>query len=169
MLRLTVLTFLALPLTAQQAPAPCLDRPAAERPYTRIRLIDVVRDQTPVRAEYLIRTCGVRIPFTAELENDLKEAGAEEAIIKAVKEFAPKPVVVVATPPPAPKPVITEPKPPPGPQPGDIRTNPRDGLRYAYIPPGTFRMGCATAADGPCEDDEKPAHDVQITKGFWMG
>ena len=50
-----------------------------------------------------------------------------------------------------------------------VRVNARDGLRYAYVPAGTFRMGCATDADGPCQDHEKPAHEVQILKGFWMG
>ena len=29
------------------------------------------------------------------------------------------------------------------PAPGDIWINPNDGLRYVYIPPGTFRMGCS--------------------------
>ena len=52
---------------------------------------------------------------------------------------------------------------------GEIRTNPKDQLPYVFIPPGTFRMGCASAADGDCDADEKPAHDVRITKGFWMG
>jgi formylglycine-generating enzyme required for sulfatase activity len=149
----------SIALAAQQAPAPCLGRPAAERPYTRLRLIDVIRDQSPVRAEYLIRTCGIRVPFNTELEADLKEAGAEEAIITAVKEVAPKP--------PAPK--VVEPPKPAGPQAGDIRVNAKDGLRYAYVPPGSFRMGCASSGDEPCEDREKPAHDVRITKGFWMG
>ncbi|HEY3743373.1 MAG TPA: tetratricopeptide repeat protein [Bryobacteraceae bacterium] len=75
----------------QQAPAPCLDRPAAERPYTRVRLLALVSDQGPSRAEYLIRTCGVRVPFTAELAADLKEAGAEENVIRAVRDIAPAP------------------------------------------------------------------------------
>ena len=156
-----------LPLFAQQqAPPPCLDRPAGERAYTRVRLMDVVRDQTPVRAEFLIRTCGVRVAFSADLETDLKEAGAEEKVIAAVRDVAARP--------PAPKPVVMEPKPeapkpPAGPQAGDVRVNPKDGLRYAFVPAGTFRMGCADISDGPCDNDEKPAHDVQISKGFWMG
>ena len=58
---------------------------------------------------------------------------------------------------------------PAGPKAGDVRTNPKDRLVYAYVPSGDFRMGCATTADGPCEADEKPAHDVRISKGFWMG
>ena len=162
--RLFVVILSLAPLFAQQqAPAPCLARAEGERAYTRLRLMDVVRDQTPVRAEYLIRTCGIRVPFGPELDADLKEAGAEETVRAAVREVAPRPVVPV----PAPKPEA--PKPPPGPQAGDIRVNPKDGLRYAFVPPGTFRMGCASDADGPCDNDEKPAHDVQISKGFWMG
>ena len=116
-------------------------RAEGERAYTRLRLMDVVRDQTPVRAEYLIRTCGIRVPYGPELEADLKEAGAEENVRTAVREVAPRPVAPTA----APKPEAPKP------------------------PPGTFRMGCASSADGPCENNEKPSHDVQIAKGFWMG
>jgi len=64
---------------------------------------------------------------------------------------------------------LTQKKHVPEPQAGEIKVNPKDGLRYAYIPPGTFRMGCASSGDEPCSKDEKPAHDVRITKGFWMG
>jgi formylglycine-generating enzyme required for sulfatase activity len=52
--------------------------------------------------------------------------------------------------------------------PGTVRENPRDGLKYVWIPPGTFMMGCSPG-DNECEDDEKPSHGVTITKGFWMG
>ena len=45
----------------------------------------------------------------------------------------------------------------------------KDGLPYVYVPAGTFRMGCAHPTDEPCRDQEKPAHDVRISKGFWMG
>jgi formylglycine-generating enzyme required for sulfatase activity len=37
-------------------------------------------------------------------------------------------------------------------------------LKYVYIRPGEFRMGCV--AD--CEGDDQ-AHPVRITKGFWIG
>jgi len=47
-------------------------------------------------------------------------------------------------------------------------TNPADGLNYAWIPPGTFMMGCSEQ-DSECHDDEKPTHQVVIEKGFWMG
>jgi formylglycine-generating enzyme required for sulfatase activity len=42
-----------------------------------------------------------------------------------------------------------------------------DGLKYAWIPPATFEMGCSTE-DNECFKDEKPAHQVTITKGFWL-
>jgi len=56
----------------------------------------------------------------------------------------------------------------PGPVSGEIRVNSMDGLRYVWIPPGKFRMG-ASVGDEYAFDDEKPAHEVTITKGFWMG
>jgi len=55
-----------------------------------------------------------------------------------------------------------------GPKLGDIKVNPKDGLRYVWIPPGTFIMGCSPG-DDECYDDEKPPHQVTITKGFWIG
>jgi formylglycine-generating enzyme required for sulfatase activity len=49
-----------------------------------------------------------------------------------------------------------------------VRENPKDGLKYVWIPPGTFMMGCS-AGDNECKDWEKPAHEVTISKGFWIG
>jgi formylglycine-generating enzyme required for sulfatase activity len=43
-----------------------------------------------------------------------------------------------------------------------------DGLTYIWIPRGAFQMGCSPG-DSECSDDEKPAHPVTITKGFWIG
>jgi formylglycine-generating enzyme required for sulfatase activity len=51
---------------------------------------------------------------------------------------------------------------------GTVRENPKDGLNYIWIPPGTFMMGCS-AGDDECDNGEKPSHQVTITKGFWMG
>ena len=53
---------------------------------------------------------------------------------------------------------------------GEIKTsvNPRDGQRYVWIPPGAFTMGCS-AGDSECQDNEKPAHRVNIPTGFWLG
>ncbi len=62
---------------------------------------------------------------------------------------------------------------PPSPQPGapatgTVKDNPRDGLKYVWIPPGTFMMGCSPG-DNQCFDNEKPAHQVKITIDFWIG
>jgi formylglycine-generating enzyme required for sulfatase activity len=54
------------------------------------------------------------------------------------------------------------------PRTGQVRDNPKDGLKYVWIAPGTFTMGCS-AGDYQCLAPEKPPHQVTITKGFWMG
>jgi formylglycine-generating enzyme required for sulfatase activity len=51
---------------------------------------------------------------------------------------------------------------------GEVMVNPIDELRYVWIPPGTFMMGCSPG-DSECIDWEKPAHQVMISKGFWIG
>ena len=51
---------------------------------------------------------------------------------------------------------------------GEVRVNPKDGLKYVRIPPGSFQMGCSPG-DTQCPDAEKPPHQVTITKGFWLG
>ena len=51
---------------------------------------------------------------------------------------------------------------------GNEKLNPKDGLKYVWIPPGTFTMGCSPG-DKKCLPNEKPSHGVTITKGFWMG
>ena len=52
--------------------------------------------------------------------------------------------------------------------PGTVRENPKDGLNYVWIPPGTFLMGCSPG-DTECTDDEKPSHRVTLRKDFWIG
>ena len=51
---------------------------------------------------------------------------------------------------------------------GEMRVNPNDGLKYVWIPPGIFQMGCSPG-DTECGREEKPRHQVTITKGFWLG
>ena len=55
-----------------------------------------------------------------------------------------------------------------GPTALSVRENPKDGLKYVWIPPGTFMMGCSPG-DIECSDHEKPAHQGTITRGFWIG
>jgi formylglycine-generating enzyme required for sulfatase activity len=65
-------------------------------------------------------------------------------------------------------PPVTSPEQPPATP--KLRTwqNPKDGLTYSWIPPGSFTMGCSPG-DSECRDNEKPAHLVEIEKGYWMG
>ena len=51
---------------------------------------------------------------------------------------------------------------------GEVRVNDIDRERYVWIPQGTFQMG-SSPGDAESYDDEKPAHEVIISKGFWMG
>jgi formylglycine-generating enzyme required for sulfatase activity len=55
-----------------------------------------------------------------------------------------------------------------GPATGSVKVNPKDRLKYVWIPPGTFMMGCSPG-DSECDEDEKPAHEVTITAGFRLG
>jgi len=54
------------------------------------------------------------------------------------------------------------------PEPGKDKVNYTDGQRYVWIPSGHFMMGCSVG-DTECHDDEKPTHEVTLTKGFWIG
>ena len=63
------------------------------------------------------------------------------------------------------KPTTANDPPPLNPQ---SRVNPIDGLAYVYIQPGRFRMGCSPD-DKQCANNESPQHEVQITRGFWLG
>ena len=56
----------------------------------------------------------------------------------------------------------------PDPKPGEVSENFKDGLKYVWIPPGTFTMGCSPG-DNECYDSEKPPHQMKLSKVFWMG
>ncbi len=52
---------------------------------------------------------------------------------------------------------------------GQVKPNPKDGVRYVYIEPGEFLMGCSPG-DQDCEGTgEKPLHRVRLTRAFWIG
>jgi formylglycine-generating enzyme required for sulfatase activity len=50
---------------------------------------------------------------------------------------------------------------------GDVRQNPKDLLTYVWVLGGTFQMGCVDN-DPKCRDNEKPRHQVTISKNFWL-
>jgi formylglycine-generating enzyme required for sulfatase activity len=47
------------------------------------------------------------------------------------------------------------------------RANPKDGLKYVWIAPGSFLMGCSPG-DSECGDNEKPTRPVGISRGYWL-
>ena len=49
-----------------------------------------------------------------------------------------------------------------------VKVNPRDGLRYVWIPPGTYELGCSSG-DEACFKWELPRSRVVIRNGFWIG
>ncbi|HXB55824.1 MAG TPA: bifunctional serine/threonine-protein kinase/formylglycine-generating enzyme family protein, partial [Vicinamibacteria bacterium] len=93
----------------------------------------------------------------------------------AAKPPSPAPAAAVSSAPPAvaPTPEIlpspTQAAPAPEPRAGEVRQNPKDGLEYVFIPPADrFAMGCVSA-DRDCYADEKPAHRVHLSHGYWLG
>jgi serine/threonine protein kinase len=77
-------------------------------------------------------------------------------------------VLIPVTPRPTSSTPVPAPQQAPGQPAGTTRVNPKDGLKYVWIPSGTFTMGCSVG-DTECRDNEKPAHEVTLTRGFWMG
>jgi len=59
------------------------------------------------------------------------------------------------------------PAPPQAPVTAGTWTEPKTGMVFVPIPAGRFQMGCGGAWAGECEDDEKPARQVQV-KGYWL-
>jgi formylglycine-generating enzyme required for sulfatase activity len=132
------------------------------------QLTDMVKDSArEPRARLFIATCGVSFPLTPEAEKRLRAAGATDNTIFLLREKAPKPA--------DPKP--PDPAPEKKPESAPLQTKPQiapgsvrkgaDGSDYVWIPAGTFQMGCLPG-DRDCIEDEKPRHEVRISKGFWI-
>jgi formylglycine-generating enzyme required for sulfatase activity len=105
---------------------------------------------------------GASMPKAGDLPEDLAKLARRNALILPDTAFDPAVTKLIETidkywPGKAEAPVA-----------GTVRTNPIDGLNYIYVPPGRFTMG-ASPGDTEAFDDEKPAHAVTISKGFWMG
>ena len=43
------------------------------------------------------------------------------------------------------------------------------GYEMVRIPSGMFTMGCTPEQRSDCDSDEKPSHQVRITRDFYMG
>jgi formylglycine-generating enzyme required for sulfatase activity len=127
-------------------------RAAGPKPLTREQVGKLVADGVPnQRAATLVKQRGIDFPADDEYLRALQQSGADETLIAAVRE-AGAAVRAAAL----------------APSPGPVRENPKDGLKYVWIPPGTFMMGCSLH-DTECYASEDPPHQVTITKGFWLG
>jgi formylglycine-generating enzyme required for sulfatase activity len=113
-------------------------------PLTEAQLTQLVKGSVPeARLQQLVTNCGVAFEATDEVLGRLRAAGMPESVVRAMPRQRRS----------------TGPK---------TKVNPKDGLTYVWIPPGTFMMGCSPS-DTECEDYERPAHSVVLTKGFWIG
>jgi len=108
-----------------------------------------------------LATPGLKPVEVIALTQEAVRRKAENSDIPWFEALAPGDFYLTGPPPPPPPP------PPNAIKPGSLRTNQKDLLSYAWMPPGTFEMGCVPG-DDQCADDEKPRHAVQLTRGFWI-
>jgi len=122
-------------------------RAARIRPLTQSQILELVAGHVPSeRAAALVKLHGIDFVPGEEYVKTVRLAGGDDMLIAALREAG---KAVRHT--------------------GSVREDPKDGLNYVWIPPGTFMMGCSPG-DNDCNDiDEKPAHQVTISQGFWMG
>ena len=117
-----------------------------------------------------IKSRGVDKPLTKDREDDLRQAGASEELIAAIKANSPPLPTPLPTPTPNPTPTPTPmPTPMPTPKPtpiisadGKQMTN-LVGMEFVRVSAGSFKMGSDKAVN------EKPTHKVTIQNGFLMG
>jgi formylglycine-generating enzyme required for sulfatase activity len=133
---------------------------AARQPYSKEAIVGMLKgEMSPKRVAVLARQRGIDFQITPEVERELRRAGATAELLATLREIAPKPPTLQNQ-------IAHRGVSPPAS--ATVRENPKDGLKYVWIPPGTFMMGCSPGDNG-CRDNEKPAHQVTIARGFWMG
>jgi len=142
---ITILLLIPALAEAQQVPPRCHD------PLSEGQLTGLVKGSVPaLPIQQNVAKCGIDFEPTEDAISRLRSAGAPEGVLAAVRS---------ATGPAERKPRVVA---------GSKKVNPKDGLTYVWIPPGTFLMGCSPG-DSECLEDEKPAHRATITRGFWLG
>jgi formylglycine-generating enzyme required for sulfatase activity len=123
-------------------------RNARPKPVSKDQLLKLVETGSFQRAVDLVKQYGIDFMADDKFIHLLRAAGADDSLIAAVRGTGKTQGGSVSA--------------------GTARENTRDGLKYVWIPPGTFLMGCSTS-DQNCLDDEKPSHNVTLTNGYWMG
>jgi serine/threonine-protein kinase len=171
----------AKPQTA--VPAPSVNNPPTSPPSAQPKPAQIVVQTSPNAQVYLDETFKGQVGRKGRLLIDGPKPGDhvlrvslppgkkdyEQRVTVAAGEVATITATLAdAEQPPPPTPVEAPRRVAPAPVALTVRENPKDGLKYVWIPPGTFTMGCSPS-DSECYDDEKPAHQVTITRGFWIG
>jgi formylglycine-generating enzyme required for sulfatase activity len=134
--------FEALRKAGAQEPVLQALREVKPKPLTREQVGKLVAGGVPSeRAAALVKQHGIDFQADEQYFDTLRLAGADDTVIAALRKASKE---------------------------ARVRVDPKDGLKYVWIPPGTFIMGCSPG-DNDCYNDEKPAHQVTITKGFWIG
>jgi formylglycine-generating enzyme required for sulfatase activity len=127
--------------------------------------------QRPYVTTGLIGRFGFRSPENrqgdpaSEAWNEVKDSRSEALLEEFRRQFPDSPYARLAS---VRLAAIREPQLAPAEKPLPAkRVNPKDGLTYIYIVPGSFMMGCSPG-DNQCEEGEKPAKPVTISKGFYL-
>jgi serine/threonine-protein kinase len=173
---------IAAPAKPQTAvPAPTANNPSTNPPSPQPNPAQIVVQTSPNAQVYLDDTFKGQVSRKGRLVIDDPKPGdhALRVSLAGKKDYeqrvtvvAGQPVTITATladvEKPVPSPAVEAPRrAASAPAAGTVRENPKDGLKYVWIPPGTFMMGCSPGDE--CFDAEKPPHQVTITRGFWIG
>jgi formylglycine-generating enzyme required for sulfatase activity len=108
----------------------------------------------------------IRLPSTADPRRQQKTNKKAESPSPSVAGESKPATSTTRVPSPEPAPPSRKTQ-PPSPQPTREWTN-SIGIKFALIPAGTFLMG-STDADEDAWYDEKPQHEVRITRPFYLG
>lgn len=130
---------------------------------TRAQVIDFLIAQIQKRK--------VDKPLTSDREDDLRQAGATQPLIEAIRSNSPN----LSTPTPTPVPVLTPtrtptPTPTLPPPPSETAKQIKNsiGMEFVLIPSGSFLMG-STNGEKDRDKNESPQHPVTIRYNFYMG
>ena len=136
-----LIAYAAAGLLSAHQPVPC-PGPLSEAQLTALR-----KGQAPKKLQVIVQTRGVGFALSDPWKSRLRAARVSADLLEETGARGPQKATIAAR---------TE------------KVNSKDGLAYVWIPPGSFMMGCSPG-DTECSPDERPAHEVAITKGFWLG
>jgi eukaryotic-like serine/threonine-protein kinase len=163
---------MVLPNAIRTAPNPIPTRPPTTQPPAPSRSIWpfavglLILGVLAIPAAIYLARRGAPVQKSVPVVSAKADPPKVPAATPAPVEKAPEPVVETKEPAPAKTPAPTHTTPPAA-KTGGARVNRKDGQKYVWIPPGKFAMGCVEN-DPNCGAFAKPAHTVNLTKGFWM-